>query len=96
MVDTCHWSSLTLATQLVCGFHTPYSHFCAHIHWKAFSHAHTRTHAFWKLKLEPPSPPRVFQLLMTNGKSSPSHGVLMEGPTIIGSTAHPKLTTLSD
>lgn len=41
MVDTCHWSSLPLAAQLSCSFHTPHSHFCAHIFWKAFSYAHT-------------------------------------------------------
>lgn len=50
MLDTCHWSSLPQAAQLARGFHTPHSHFCAYIYWKAFFIC---THPFWKLKLDP-------------------------------------------
>lgn len=63
MVDTCHWSSLPLATQMVCGFHTPYSHFCAHRHWKAFTQARTHTHTgLLETETGAPRPPRDFWL----------------------------------
>lgn len=45
MVDICHWSSLPLATQLASTLLQPLLH--------ALEGFFTRTHDFWKLKLEP-------------------------------------------
>lgn len=59
MLDTCHWSSLPQAAQLARGFHTPHSHFCAYIHWKAFFIC---THPFLETQTGSSRPPRDFWL----------------------------------